>query len=664
VASGADRRIVSALFADLVDYVRMIAEHDPEDVKQHVDAALAAMADAVHRFDGTIEKFIGDAVFAVFGYPRAHDDDALRAALCATAIRDSMALLSRGSEVLQVRIGIATGEVVAAHRDGPGGAGVALTGPAVVTAARIQDLARPGEVLLDEATVRAARGRLDVEDRGLELLRGQTRPIRLYGFRGEPSLLRSWGPPRGRIVGRTAERGRLREALATTAATGRGRAIVVSGEAGMGKSRLLADLEADARAAGFAWTWTENVSYGTGEPYRFIRHFAQTLADEHGTDSGTLARRLIFTGDLAPEAAQRMAGAIAAVARDADFSGWEAEAELAPTDPAEVVRVVLEVALLYTRRLAEAYGPRVIVVDDVHWADRSSLPMLEQLVRETPGLPFVVLVGSRPAPRPEWLATAEVDWLELTGLGPDETEQLAAEIAGAPLDPRDSLRLHERTDGNPLFIGEVLRAHLDEGSLGRDGRLPLDVPLAGGRVPLTLRALLGARIDALPDDAREVLGVASVVGIAFQTGLVGELLGAPVDPAALARLAESTLVVGAGTDTWRFGHPLIRDVAYAGLLASRRRELHGRLADRLEGLPGAAIGRIAQHRAAAGDSERAVPLLDVAALEAMSLGASAEAAGFWRSAAELLAAGPEADRFRALAAAALVGGAAAARPEA
>jgi predicted ATPase len=158
--------------------------------------------------------------------------------------------------------------------------------------------------------------------------------------------------------------------------------------------------------------------------------------------------------------------------------------------------------------------------------------------------------------------------------------------------------------------------------------------------------------------------VASVVGIAFQTGLVGELLGAPVDPAALARLAESTLEVGAGTDTWRFGHPLIRDVAYAGLLASRRRELHGRLADRLEGLPGAAIGRIAQHRAAAGDSERAVPLLDVAALEAMSLGASAEAAGFWRSAAELLAAGPEADRFRALAAAALVGGAAAARPEA
>jgi predicted ATPase len=248
-----------------------------------------------------------------------------------------------------------------------------------------------------------------------------------------------------------------------------------------------------------------------------------------------------------------------------------------------------------------------------------------------------------------------VEWLNLAGLGPDETEQLAAEIAGAPLDPRDSLRLHERTDGNPLFIGEVLRAHLEEGSLGRDGRLPIDEPLAGGRVPLTLRALLGARIDALPDEAREMLGVASVVGIAFQPALVGELIGAPIDPAVLARLGESHLVLDGGTDSWRFGHPLIRDVAYAGLLASRRRELHARLADRLEGRPGAAIGRIAQHRAAAGDSARAVPLLEEAATEALALGASAEAAGFWRSAAELLGSGPDAERYRALAAAALVG---------
>ena len=179
---------MTALFADLVDYVRMIAEHDPEDVKQRVDGALAAMAEAV-QFDGTIEKFIGDAVFAVFGYPRAHDDDALRAALCAAAIRDSLAALSRGGGPLQVRIGIATGEVVAARRDVSGTSEVGLTGPAVVNAARIQDLARPGDILLDEATVLAARDRLDVEDRGLETLRGQSAPIRLFGLRGDVPTL-------------------------------------------------------------------------------------------------------------------------------------------------------------------------------------------------------------------------------------------------------------------------------------------------------------------------------------------------------------------------------------------------------------------------------------------------------------------------------------------
>lgn len=659
---GADRRVVSALFADLVDYVRMVAEHDPEEVRQRVDAALAAMAEAVHRFEGTVEKFIGDAVFAVFGFPRAHDDDALRAALCAAAIRHGLAELSRGGEVLQVRIGIATGEVVAAERSGAAGSEVSLTGPAIVNAARIQDLARPGDILLDEATVRAARDRLDVEDRGYELLRGQSRPVRLYSLRGDTSVLRPWGPPRGGIVGRATERGILRDALRDAERTGRGRVVVVAGEAGMGKSRLLADLELDARAAGFAWTWTENVSYGTGEPYRFIRHFAQVIADEQATDSGAFARRLLFTNDLEPDQARRFAGAIAAVARDADFSGWEAEEALAPTDPGEVISAVLEVSLQYSRRLSAEFGPRVIVVDDLHWADRSSRPMIDQLVREAPDLRFLVLIGTRPGRQPAWAEYAHVTWVELSGLDRDETDQLAGELAGSPLHPRDSARLHERTDGNPLFITEMLRASLEEGGLV-SGRLALDDGVAGGRVPLTLRSLLGARIDALHEDAREFLQVASVVGMTFQPTLVAELAGGALHATLVGRLGDSSLVVPVDPGgTWRFGHPLVRDVAYAGLLASRRRELHGRLADRLEGRPGGAIGRIAQHRALAADAERAIPLLDEAAAQALALGATAEAAGFWRSAAELLGGGPDADRFRTLAADALASAASASVP--
>src|SRR5690242_14665770 len=157
--AGGDRRIVTALFADLVDYVRMLAEHDPEEVRARVTSALATMATAIERLDGTREKFIGDAVFAVFGWPRAHDDDAVRAALAALAIRAGLREAGIDGEPLDVRIGIATGEVVAAGSATMDG-DLRLTGEAITTAARIQSMAPPGEILLDDATRRAARGRL------------------------------------------------------------------------------------------------------------------------------------------------------------------------------------------------------------------------------------------------------------------------------------------------------------------------------------------------------------------------------------------------------------------------------------------------------------------------------------------------------------------------
>jgi adenylate cyclase len=154
-----DRRVVTALFADLVDYVRMLAEYDPEEVRERVTAALATMAEAITRLGGTREKFIGDAVFAVFGWPVAHDDDAVRAALAALAIRSGLQDIGDGAGPLEVRIGLATGEVVAAGRGPSVDGDLGLTGEAITTAARIQSLARPGEILLDGSTVRASRGR-------------------------------------------------------------------------------------------------------------------------------------------------------------------------------------------------------------------------------------------------------------------------------------------------------------------------------------------------------------------------------------------------------------------------------------------------------------------------------------------------------------------------
>ena len=647
-ATGAagDRRIVTALFADLVDYVRLVAEHDPEEVRRRVDGALVAMVDAIQAFDGTREKFIGDAVFAVFGWPVAHDDDALRATHCALAIRAGLAHLEDPSgEVLQVRIGLATGEVVAAPREVPGAQDWSLTGPAVTTAARIQGVAEPGEILLDEATIRAARKALAIEDLGERLLRGQTRPIRIGRLLGDAGF-QPWHPLAGRFVGRAAERDLVRSVIADLRDRGRGATILVEGEAGIGKSRLLAGFEADVRRAGLAWTWVDNVSYGGNEPYRFARSLAQVVADEHGADSGTVTRRLLFSEDADPAEARRWAGSIAAVARDAAFSGWEAEADLVPADPADVARGLRSVAVRYVERLIELDGPRVMVVDDLHWLDPSSAGIFEELVAMSARLPLVVLVGSRKDAVRAKPSGDHVRAIRLEGLDEGETGELARAVAGATLDAGDVRRLYARTGGNPLFIGETVRAIVDEGAITSDGRLAIHES-SSSVVPVTLRALLGSRIDALSMKARTILRVGSIVGMTFHEETIEGVLGEPVDAGIYERLAEAAMIVpidaGGG---WRFCHPLIHDAAYSSLLASDRRTLHGRVADRIETARPGAVEVIARHRAAAGDAERAIPLLIRAAEQAQGLGAGAEAAAWFTAAADL-AAGLPADELRA-----------------
>ena len=532
---------------------------------------------------------------------------------------------------------------MAAPRGTPGSLDWSLTGPAVTTAARIQALAQPGEILLDEATVRAARKGLEIEDRGPQVLRGQSRPVRIARLIGEAGF-QPWRPPVGPLVGRHGERARLREMLVGGETGG---ALIVEGEAGMGKSRLMADLADDARAAGYGWTWVDNVSYGAREPYRWARAFAQAIADEHGTDSGTMTRRLLFTADAPPRLVRLWAGAVAAIARDAAFTGWEEEARLVPIKPARVAEAMRQLAVRYTGRLIEVSGPRIIVIDDLQWLDPSSAGMIDELVGVTARMPLILLFGMRPHSGPTLPSIARLERIRITGLDEAHTGELAAAMAGTSVDPADARRLHARTAGNPLFITETMRVVLDDGAPA-DGRLNLEGGGQRASMPVTIRALLGARIDSLSENGREILRIASVVGMAFREAFVEEVVGEPVEPAIYERLAEASLIVPLdGGGRWRFGHPLIHDAAYAGLLASRRRRVHARVADRLEasGSRGA-IGVVARHRAAAGDRDRGVPLLIEAAEEALAVGAAEEAAEFWSAAADLLGSDPAAEDCR------------------
>jgi predicted ATPase len=422
----------------------------------------------------------------------------------------------------------------------------------------------------------------------------------------------------------------------------------------MGKSRLVAGVESDARALGYAWSWTESVSYGRGEPYRFGRQFAQVIADEHDTDSGSHARTLLFRPGTDEAAMRRYGGAIAAIARDAAFSGWEAEAVDVPDDPAEVTALLSEVAAAYIERMLDMDGPRVVVLDDLHWLDTSSNGMVELLIATAASRPLVILATTRPGAIPTWATLDHVERIDLDGLAPAETAQLATIVARAALDAGDARRIHERTQGNPLFIGETVRASLEDGSLElRDGRMVLTEP-STPRLPLTLRAVLGARLDGLDAPTRDVLSVASVIGIRFGLTELEDLLDEPIPTGALDRLVDASLVVpSARNETWRFSHPLVHEAAYAGMLASRRRRLHARLADRLAARPPVAVEAMAVHRAAAGDATAAIPLLEEAATTALAVGAPTEAAAFWRNAAELATEPEEIARFRASADAAL-----------
>jgi predicted ATPase len=515
-----------------------------------------------------------------------------------------------------------------------------------VRASRIQDLAAPAEILLDRATVDTLRDRWPVDPRGSVRLRGHTDEVPVFALRGDGPRAVNHGRP-GRLIGRQAELERLRTVLGEVADRGRGTAVIVRGEAGIGKTRLLSELEASARDAGFAWTWTENVSFGMEEPYRFARVFAQAIAEEHGTDSGSMSRRLLFQPDVELPDQRRMAGAIAAMARDAAFSGWEAEARWAPADPAELGATLRLVARRYVDRMIAEFGPRVVVIDDLQWIDRSSTGQLEELIAAARRLPLLVLATARPEPLPAWVDADDLDWISVEGLDAGETAELAAEVAGAALTPGDARILHGRTGGNPLFVSEIVRILLEDGALEeREGRLALNTSNTTETVPVTLRAVLGARIDALAEHEREALRAASLIGDTFSDETVGELIDAHRVKGAFSRLAEAALVSPLDAGTWRFAHALIREAAYAGMLASRRRELHALVAEVLQRDSRTPPIALARHRIAAGQNELAVVHLVHAADEAQAVGALDEAVLALREAADLTGDADAGNRLR------------------
>jgi adenylate cyclase len=590
----ADRRQVTVLFADLSGFTALAERLDPEEVRAFQSALFETFGRAIARYDGFVEKYVGDAVLAVFGAPVAHEDDPARACEAALDMLERGAALShewaeRLGQPVTLHVGIHTGPVVAGSLGG--GGAYAVTGDTVNTTARLLAAAAPGTILVSEATSALARHRFAFESAGDVMLRGKAEPIvvhRLVGALAEPGSARGLAGLglAAPLVGRTDE---LHQLLAAFDRMERGRAQVVSlvGEAGTGKSRLITEflkrLDADRRLARIAVRRAACSSLG--EPtYGVFGALFREAYQVAPSDSLDVARQKLVAGLRALGARDQETAAIAPVLSYV----LGLEEELHPdVEPEQLKRqIVLAGRALIERRLEKE--PLLILVEDLHWADSASVDLLRQLVDDLVSRPLMLLFSHRPDTRPPLVVRAAQSIIRVAPLSPDETRALVAALFGASTGVLGRLQefIAARAGGNPFFVEEIVRSLVGKGVIVRQGDgWTCTTASEAVDVPPTLQGLMLSRIDQLPADARRLLQEAAVLGAVFDAPLlhaVGAVSGSFEQ--ALDRLVEADLieVVGQWHDRYRFTHALVHEVVYQNLLLSRRTELHERVGRALE----------------------------------------------------------------------------------
>ena len=609
---------MTVLFADLVGFTGRADASDPELVREMQRAYFSAVSEQVERYGGVVEKYIGDAVMAIFGVPQAHDDDAERALHAAGGIREAIDGL--GWE-LEIRIGVNSGEVVGGAGAGRHGDEYTVTGDAVNIAARLEQAADPGEIFVGAVTRRLAFDGFEFAPlSGLEL-QGKEAPVeawRLVGALPERLRVRTGEAP---LVGRVRELAALDGAI-EEARGGRGLLVALVGEAGIGKSRLALELRVRADREGLASLWAMARPYASAFPYHVVSQLAEGLLGRRGE---SVEEALTSLG-AGPDSfsTQRWAAVLA------DVLGEKLDdpvlAEMTPLGRQHLLLQVIS-ALLVARCRAQ---PQLIVLDDLQWADAASVAVIDELVELVPGLPLLVVALYRSDWTHGWSGKSFYQQMNLGRLRTDDALLLSRDLARGRALPDDLVdRILERSAGNPFFLEELLRAET--------GAEPEQ---QASRLPETLHEVLLARIDALPSAARQTLQLAATVGMEFSESIVAGI--EPVDDLAdqLRFLQHHDLVVARpqrpGDGSFSFRHPLIHEVTYRSLLLTRRRELHGRIAQWLEANAGdESLPAIAAHYHESDDLDKAREYLPKAAERAASLNALHEALTFYLQAAEL-----------------------------
>ena len=634
-----ERRIVTVLFADIVGSTAIAETLGAERSKLLVDEVMRVMGAEVERYEGTVAQYAGDELYAVFGAPVAHEDDSERAVRAAVAIqrslgRDAAEVRDAYGIELSARIAINTGPVVIRpESEDPYNA----LGDTVNLAARIQKLVPGGEIVVGRATKAQVETCFELESLGehdLRGLSGSVEPFRvLRPLEGGPPA------PSWPLVGRDFELAVLERAL-DGLLDGRGAIVSVIGEPGIGKSRLVA--EARCRYADrVRFLEGRAVSYAASFPYWPVR---ELVRDWLGVGLGTPEARVRL--ELKAELARSLGeGADAAYPFLARLLGLalepEAEAQLQELNRESLQRETFEFFAELVCSLARE-SSLCLVLEDLHWADDSTLELLEALlpVTEEAAVGLLLLYRSerelgswRLGERARQRYPHRYRELELRPLPDDASRALAASVAGAELPAPVAERLAMRAGGNPFFLEEALLDLIERGALRRDaGRLVLAVPEDELAIPALVQGALQARLDRLDPGTREVLSYAAVIGRSFGLPLLGSLVPHERLLPALSELQRLDLVVETRrrpAPEYRFRHGLVQEVAYASLLETRRRRLHGRVGEALEALVAEAqegdYGLLARHFSEADLPERAVEYQLRAGDAARALGAEQEA---------------------------------------
>jgi class 3 adenylate cyclase/tetratricopeptide (TPR) repeat protein len=604
-----ERKQVTVLFADLKGSMELLADRDPEEARQLLDPVLERMIAAVHRYEGTVNQIMGDGIMALFGAPIAHEDHAVRACYAALAIQE--ALRAYADQVrqthqvdIQSRVGLNSGEVVVRAISNDLHMDYSAIGQTTHLAARMEQLATPGSILLTTETLRLAEGAVQVKPLGPMPVRGLRHPLEVLELVGA-------GPSRTRLqafaaraltrfVGRQAELETIRHTL-EQAGTGHGQLVAVLGEPGVGKTRLFYECLCAPWTQGWHLLESQAASYGKAIPYYPIRELLKAYFQlETRAHTGQMRARVTEKlRRLDPSLAPLLPAVLALLDVPVDDRTWQA------LDPPQRRQRTLDALTRLLLRESQVQ-PVLLVCENLHWIDTETQALLDSLVEQLPTARLLLLVNYRPEYQHGWGHKPYYTHLRLDPLPPVSAEAFLQVLLGDDLrlTPLQHL-LIARTQGNPFFLEESVRTLVETGVLvGERGAYRLAHPVESLHIPATVQALLAARIDRLPPEDKRLLQTAAVIGTEVPLALLRaiaegseEVLRRGLTQLQAAEFLYETRLFPESAYT--FKHALTQQVAYETLLQERRRVLHARIVVALEARAGdqgaEQVERLAHH---------------------------------------------------------------------